>query len=169
MKIASIQAREGQPIAIACKGSLGRSHAGPGSCGDEVVESVVCDVPGDASSLVTDPDADIVFPLGKQHLNFWKLFRLAVRFNCRSHRVLEKLKEDVVEVGRGVAEGEANLFAFLIPCHCLTFYFYVRSTVVIFLTEKGGILKSVHYCGLQLASRVDHTNPEKKEVCALKE
>ena len=27
--------------------------------------------------LVTDPDADVVFPLGKQHLNLGKLFRLA--------------------------------------------------------------------------------------------
>merc|ERR1719180_5599 len=165
MEIAGIKPGKGQPVAIACKGSFGRSHAGSWSCGDEVVERVVCDVPGDASSLVADPDADIMFPLGEQHLDFWKLFRLAVRFNCRSHRVLEKLKEDVVEVGRGVAQGEANLFAFLIPSHSLTFYFYVWSTVVIFLTEKGGILKSVHYRGLQLARRVDHTNPIGIVVC----
>ena len=36
---------------IACKGSLCGGHAGSGSCGDEVVESVVCDVTGNASSL----------------------------------------------------------------------------------------------------------------------
>ena len=85
------------------------------------MKCVVCDVPRNASSLhqsdhcgpwitlgaesiylVTDPDADIVFSLGKQHLDFGKLFRLAVGLHCCSHRVLEKLKEDVVEVGRGV-------------------------------------------------------------------
>jgi len=102
MEIASIKAGKGQPIAIAGKGGLGGSHTRPGCCGDEVVKSVVCDVPGNASSLVTDPDADVVFPLGKQHLNLGKLFRLAVGLYCCSHGVLEKLKEDVVEVGRGV-------------------------------------------------------------------
>ena len=105
---------------VAGKGGLGGSHAGPGCCGDKVVKGVVGDVPRNASSLhqsghcgpwitlggveylITDPDADVVFPLGKQHLNLGKLFRLAVRLHCCSHGVLEKLKEDVVEVGRGV-------------------------------------------------------------------
>ena len=84
------------------------------------MKGVVCDVPRNASSLqqsghcvpqitlggveylVTDPDADIVFPLGEQHLNLGKLFRLAVGLHCCSHGVLEKFEEDVVKVGRGV-------------------------------------------------------------------
>jgi len=102
MEIASIKAGKGQTIAIAGKGCLGGSHAGSGCGGDEVVKCVVCDVPRNSSSLVTDPNADVVFPLGKQHLDLGKLFRLAVGLHCCSHGVLEKLKEDVVEMGRGV-------------------------------------------------------------------
>jgi len=102
MEIASIKAGKGQTIAITGERGLGGSHAWSGCGGDEIVKSVVCDVPRNTSSLVTDPDADIVFPLGKQHLDFGKLFCLAVGLHCGSHGVLEKLKEDVVEVGRGV-------------------------------------------------------------------
>mgnify|MGYP001218501745 CR=1 FL=1 len=65
--------------------------------------------------LVTDSDADIMFPFGEENLDAGKVAgRRPVRFYRGSHRVFKQLEEDVVEVGRRVAQGQRNLSTLLI-------------------------------------------------------
>ena len=89
-------------LTVSSERRLGGGHGGPGGGGDQVVEGVVGDVPGDAPALVADPDGHVVLALGEEHLDFGQLGRLAVRLHRGTHRVLEELEQDVVEVGRGV-------------------------------------------------------------------
>ena len=63
----------------------------------------------DKSDLVTDSNADIMVALGDKDLDVGEGPGTPVRLHRRSHRVLEELEEDVVEVGRGVAERKTNL------------------------------------------------------------
>ena len=54
--------------------------------------------------LITDSNADIMISLSDQHLHRGELRDLVV-LHRGAHRVLEQLKHDVVEVGRGIYKG----------------------------------------------------------------
>lgn len=59
--------------------------------------------------------------LGHQHLDLRQLARgLAVGLHRGAHRVLEQLEQDVVEVGRGVAQRQGGFLAGGVLDQCLT-------------------------------------------------
>ena len=84
------------------------------------MEGGVGDVPGDAPALVADPDADVLRPLGEQHLHGGQLRRAGVRLHRSAHRVLEQLEQDVVEVGRGVGQRRTHSLPLLVLQGCMT-------------------------------------------------
>jgi len=158
VEVAGIQPGQRQPVAISGEGSLRWGHAGPGCRGHEVMERVVSDVTRDPSALIADPDADVMLALGDEDLYFWELLGFSVSLHRGTHRVLEQLEEDMVEVGGWVDQGETHLLALLITNHCLSFYFYIWSTIIIFFTEKGSVLEGLHDDGLEFALGVDHAD-----------
>ena len=75
-----------------------------GGGGDEVVEGCVGDVPGDAPALDADPGAEILLPLGRQHLYLGQLCCAGMLLHQSMHRVLEQLEENVVDLRGGVGQ-----------------------------------------------------------------
>ena len=67
-------------------------------------------LPGDAAALVADADADVVLPLGDEHVDVRQVEGAALaRLHDGAHGVLEELEEDVVEVLRRVAQRHRHL------------------------------------------------------------